>query len=242
MNNEASLNIKLYNNDCMNILRDIKSDTVDLAIIDPPYKTICGGSNNGKNAKRPKGILSNNKKIFNYQNNIKISDWIFEIYRVLKNSSHCYIFTNSLNLKEMIEESERAGFKLHNVLVWEKNNCTPSQFYMKNCEYVLFLRKGRAKWINNIGSSKTVHKFNNIVGNKLHPTEKPVDLLSFYITNSSKEGDLILDPFMGSGSTGESCILNNRNFIGIEIDHKYFEIADNRLNNLLEQERVNNES
>lgn len=242
MNNEASLNIKLYNNDCMNILRDIKSDTVDLAIIDPPYKTICGGSNNGKNAKRPKGILSNNKKIFNYQNNIKISDWIFEIYRVLKNSSHCYIFTNSLNLKEMIEESERAGFKLHNVLVWEKNNCTPSQFYMKNCEYILFLRKGKAKWINNIGESKTVHKFNNIIGGKNHPTEKPVDLLSFYITNSSKEGDLVLDPFMGSGSTGESCILNNRNFIGIEIDHKYFEIADNRLNTLLEQKRVNNES
>lgn len=174
-------------------------------------------------------MLGGNRKLFKYQNNIKIEDWMPEIFRVLKEQSHCYIFTNVLNLNKMINESKRVGFKLHNLLVWEKNNCTPSQYYMKNCEYILFLRKGKAKWINDIGSSKTVHKFNNIIGKKLHPTEKPVDLLEFYMNNSSKENDLVLDPFMGSGSTAIACVNANRKYIGFEIDEKYYNVANKRI-------------
>lgn len=99
---------------------------------------------------------------------------------------------------------------------------------MKNCEYVLFLRKGRAKRINNVGS-KTVHQFDNIMGNKQHPTEKPVDLMQYYISNSSNEGDIVFDPFMGSGSTGVAAKNLNRDFIGIELDENYFEIAKSRI-------------
>ena len=187
---------------------------VDLLVTDPPYKTITGGDSNGVNSVRPKGMLSGNRKLFTHQNNIKISDWMQLIYDCLKDNSHAYIFTNALNLTEMLNESQRIGFKLHNVLVWEKNNCTPSQFYMKNCEYVLFLRKGKAKWINDIGGSKTVHQFNNIIGHKVHPTEKPVDLLKFYIANSSKENDVVFDPFAGSGSTGVAALELHRRFLG----------------------------
>ena len=201
---------------------------MDLILTDPPYKTITGGDSNGANSERPKGMLQGNRKLFKHQS-IKISSWMPEIYRVLKEGSHCYIFTNSLNLQEMLNEATKVGFKLHNLLVWEKNNCTPSQYYMKNCEYVLFLRKGKAKWINNIGDSKTVHKFNNIIGNKLHPTEKPVDLLEYYILNSSEPNDIVFDPFMGSGSTGVAAFNTNRNFIGIELDEGYFNIAQNRI-------------
>ena len=104
------------------------------------------------------------------------------------------------------------GFKHINLLVWEKNNCTPSQFYMKNCEYTLLLRKGKSKYINKIGDSKTVHKFNNIIGNKVHPTEKPVELMKFYVENSSDVGDTVLDMFMGSCSTGVACLNTNRKF------------------------------
>lgn len=222
------MDVQIFNDDCLKIMKDIPDGSIDLVVTDPPYKTITGGDCDGKNSERPKGMLSGNRKLFKNQN-MKISDWIPEVFRVLKNGSHCYIFTNSLNLKEMLDESDKAGFKLHNLLIWEKNNCTPSQYYMKNCEYILFLRKGKAKWINNIGESKTVHKFNNIIGNKNHPTEKPVDLLKFYINNSSSLEDIVLDPFMGAGSTGVACIETNRKFIGIEIDDSYFEIAKNRL-------------
>ena len=74
-----------------------------------------------------------------------------------------------------------------------------------------------------------MHQFNNIIGNKLHPTEKPIDLLKFYVKNSSNVGDVVLDPFMGVGSTGVACKELNRDFIGCEIDDGYFEIAERRL-------------
>lgn len=154
-----------------------------------------------------------------------------EVYRILKNNSHCYIFTNSLNLGEMLTESRKVGFKLHNLLVWKKNNCTPSQFYMKNCEYVLFLRKGKAKWINDIGGSKTVHEFDNIIGNKIHPCEKPIPLLELYIKNSSKENDIVFDPFVGSGNIAVAALNTNRRYLGFEIDEEYFKVASKRIEN-----------
>lgn len=153
-----------------------------------------------------------------------------EVYRILKQESHAYIFTNVLNLTEMLNESQKVGFRLHNILVWQKNNCTPSQYYMKNCEYVLFLRKGKAKWINDIGGSKTVHQFDNIIGNKTHPCEKPVDLLKFYIRNSSSENDIIFDPFCGTGSTLVAAKELRRQYLGYEIDEEYFDIAVDKLN------------
>lgn len=106
---------------------------------------------------------------------------------------------------------------------------------MKNCEYVLFLRKGKAKWINDIGGSKTVHSFKNINGKKLHPTEKPVDLLEFYINNSSNENDIVFDPFMGSGSTAVATINTNRKYLGFEIDEEYIEIANKRLEDIINE-------
>jgi site-specific DNA-methyltransferase (adenine-specific) len=224
--------MELYNVDSIEFMKQMEDCSVSLIVTDPPYKTITGGNSDGANSKRPQGMLDGDRKLFKHQK-LKISDWISELYRVLKEGSHCYIMTNSLNMEEMLRESRKAGFKLHNILVWEKNNCTPSQYYMKNCEYTLFLRKGKAKWINNIGESKTVHKFNNIIGKKTHPCEKPVDLLEFYIANSidNKETDIVFDPFMGTGSCGEACKnLGINNFIGCEIDEYYFNIAKERLN------------
>lgn len=222
-------NITLYNDDCLNVFTTIENNSIDLIVTDPPYRTLTGGDTNPEKYQRPKGMLGGDRKLFKYQNNINVSEWMPELFRVLKDGTHAYIFTNFLNLREMLNTAIDVGFQIHTLLVWEKNNCTPSQFYMKNCEYVLFLRKGRAKWINNIGDSKTVHLFNNVV-NKSHPTEKPVDLLKFYIANSSDEGDLVLDPFMGSGSTGVACKELKRDFIGIEIDTNYYNIAENRIN------------
>lgn len=218
----------MINADSIQSMKNMESESIDVLVTDPPYKTITGGDSNGKNSERPKGMLSGNRKLFVHQN-IKISDWMPEVYRILKQGCHAYIFTNTLNLTEMLNESQKVGFKLHNLLVWQKNNCTPSQYYMKNCEYVLFLRKGKAKWINDIGGSKTVHQFDNIIGNKTHPCEKPVDLLKFYISNSSNEGDIVFDPFCGTGSTLVAAQELNRQYLGYEIDKEYFNVAVDKL-------------
>ena len=212
--------------DCLQRMKEIPDNSIDLCVSDIPYKLTGGGKGDGINSKRPKGILQDNAQLMKVP---KFKDWLPELYRVMNDGTHIYLMCNFLNLNQLMNDVQDAGFKTVNLLVWEKNNCTPSQFYMKNCEYTLLIRKGRSKYINNIGASKTVHKFDNIIGNKVHPTEKPIELMKFYIENSSNRGDTVLDMFMGSGSTGAACLNTNRRFIGIEMDEKYFDIAANRI-------------
>ena len=219
------MNVKLYNDDCLNVLKDIEDNTIDLVVTDPPYEVITGGRNGGVKGK-PSGILTENKQLM--KSIPKADLWLSECFRVMKDGTHIYIMTNTLNLTNYLNIINDVGFKLHNLLVWNKNNTTPNRWYMKNCEYVIFARKGFAKSINN-PSSQTVHNFDNIIGNKQHPTEKPVDLMKLYVGNSSQVGDTVLDPFMGVGSTGVACKELNRNFIGIELDEQYFDIATKRI-------------
>lgn len=228
MNNITTYIDTIIHDNAIPFMKNMPDRCVDLIVTDPPYKTITGGKNNGKNSKRPKGILLNNNRLFDHQADVDVSAWMPELYRILKDGCQCYIFSNLINLRDMLNIADFVGFKLHNLLVWQKNNCTPSQWYMKNCEYVLFLRKGSAKYINNIGGSKTVHQFDN-VKNKLHPTEKPIELLKFYISNSSQEDDIVFDPFCGSGTTCLASKQMGRHYVGIEIDDKYFNIATNRM-------------
>ncbi len=226
------MTIKLYNKDCLEVLKEISDKSIDLVITDPPYRTISGGRNDDLSRRKynsPTGILAKNDGRMFQHNDISFESWIPEIYRVLKDNSDFYCMTNALNLFKLYNVCINSGFKFHNLLVWEKNNATPNKWYMKNCEYVLYFYKGFAKPINNKGS-KTVHKFDN-VKIKNHPTEKPCSLMEFYVINSSEEGALVLDPFMGSGSTGLACKNTNRNFIGIELDEIYFNIAKERIEN-----------
>ena len=209
---------KIHCGNCIDLFKTIEDESIDLVVTDPPYRVISGGRPKIKG--QPSGILKKNDgKIFEH-NDINPEEWISEVYRVLKQGTQCYIMVNSLNMENYLRICREAGFGLHNILAWFKNNCTPSRWYMKNAEYILFLRKGKAKTINNVGS-KTVHEFDNIIGNKLHPTEKPIELMELYITNSSNTGDVVLDPFMGVGSTGLAALKNDRKFIGFEIDQKY---------------------
>lgn len=222
---------KLFKGDFLDIIKAIPNDSIDLVVTDPPYKVISGGKpHKGKGA--PSGMLSKNDgKIFKH-NDIKMENWIPEVYRVLKDGSQCYIMINVLNLENCMKICREVGFELHNVLIWKKNSCTPNKWYMKNCEFTLFLRKGKSKFINNCGS-KQVHEFNNIIGNKQHPTEKPVELMKLYIENSSEVGDTVFDPFMGAGATGVAALELGRSFIGCEIDD-YFDVAKERMENIKE--------
>lgn len=220
------MKIELYNESCLSVLdRFIKEGRkVDLIVTDPPYKVISGGN---KNTNAPKGCLAKNDgKIFKH-NDLKEEEWFPRIYEVLRDPGHAYIMVNTLNLERYLTLARKAGFLIHNLLIWEKNNVLPNRYYMKNIEYVLFLRKGKAFSINNKGS-KTCHKFKNLQGRD-HPSEKPIDLMEFYISNSSQEGETVMDFTMGGGSTGVACKNLNRNFIGIELDPEYFDLAKGKL-------------
>ena len=213
--------------DCLEVMRNLPDKSIDLVVTDCPYKTVKGGCTN-KAVKLTGATNENLKKgaVFN-NNTIKFKEWLPETYRVLKDNTHCYIMVNDRNLKDLIVEAENVGFKLLNILVWKKTRHTPNRYYLKNCEFIVFLRKGKAKNINNMGTFSVIEVPN--VEHKQHPSEKPINLMKILIENSSNENDLVLDMFMGSGSTGVACMNTNRRFIGFELDPQYFEVARKRL-------------
>ena len=219
--------IELWHGDCLELMKDIPDGSIDLVVTDPPYKTTSRGSSGGTG-----GILKEeiNKrgKVFKH-NDIEFNEWLPELYRVLKDTGHAYIMSNNKNLKNMLMEIENVGFNIYKTLIWAKNSPITNMYYMDSHEYIIFCRKGKAKRINNCGT-KSVLNIDN-PRNKVHPTEKPVELMEVLITNSSQEGELVFDPFMGSGTTGIACLNTNRKFIGIELDKDYFEIAKNRIEN-----------
>ena len=219
--------IELWHGDCLEMMKDIPNASIDLVVTDPPYKTTSRGSSGGTG-----GILKEeiNKrgKVFKY-NDIEFNEWLPELYRVLKDTGHAYIMSNNKNLKNMLMEIENVGFNIYKTLIWAKNSPITNMYYMDSHEYIIFCRKGKAKRINNCGTKSVLNVDNP--RNKVHPTEKPVELMEVLVTNSSQEGELVFDPFMGSGSTGIACINNNRNFIGIELDETYFNIAKERIEN-----------
>jgi len=137
------------------------------------------------------------------------------------------VMSNNRNIQPMLNAADKAGFGFHNLLVWDKVTATPNRWYMKNCEFTGLFYKGKAKQINNCSSMAGIrypHKDESD-----HPTEKPVGLMEYYILNSTQPGDLVIDPFMGSGTTGIAAIKNGRRFIGIELEKEWFDVARKRI-------------
>lgn len=257
MKNEQ-ISVKLYNDDCLKVLSTLPDESVDLVVTDCPYKIVAGGVTIKERSDECGGVLSKravadkgccssawirkdgqvpaavkNGKMFSH-NDIKFSEWLPDVYRVLKQGSHCYIMINARNLKELQTEAEKAGFKFQNILIWNKGNAVPNKYYMNAYEMILMLRKGPAKNINNMGTKNILDVKNSRI-NRLHPTEKPVELMKILIENSSNKNDIVLDPFMGAGSTGVASVEIGRSFIGIEIDKHYYDVSKLKLKDYIEE-------
>ncbi len=222
----------LFQGDCLDIMPLIPDNSIDCFVSDVPYKLVQGGVT-GKLSAKITGVALNfeNKNTKNgngnfKHNEIKFSEWLPNVFRILKDKSHCYIMVNDRNLQELLNESTKSKFKLLNVLVWNKNNAMPNHWYMKNAEFIVMLRKGGAKYINNQGTKQVIQIDN--VSKKQHPTEKPIDLMKILIANSTNENDVVADAFMGTGATCLAAKELNRKFIGIEKEPKYYEIACQR--------------
>ena len=224
---------KFYNDNCLDILKSMPNEMIDLIVTDPPYPTTARGSAGNSGGMLQKDI-NKKGKVFNH-NNIDCSEYAPEFYRLLKDGSHCYVMTNHINLINMLNTFTECGFHFIKSLIWDKGNKIMGQYYMSQFEYILFFRKGRGVKINNCGTSDILSvpnkKTKDKNGKNIHDTEKPVDLMKILIENSSKENQLVLDPFMGVGSTAIACQETNRNFIGIELDENYFNLAKERIRN-----------
>ena len=229
--------IKLINGNCLDTLKNIPNESIDLIVTDPPYPTTSRG-NAGNSGGMLQKDINKKGKVFTY-NNINCKEYAPEFYRLLKDGSHCYVMTNHINLIDMLNTFTDVGFHFIKSLIWNKGNKIMGQYYMSQYEYILFFRKGKGKKINNCGTSDILSISNKKTkdkdGKNIHDTEKPVELMEVLVNNSSQENELVLDPFMGVGSTGIACIKNKRNFIGIELDENYFNIAKSRIEETKEQ-------
>jgi site-specific DNA-methyltransferase (adenine-specific) len=222
--------IKIINDNALNVFKTIKDNSIDLIITDPPYKTTSRGSS-GTMGGYWKSKIAKSGKIFT-NNNISCKDYMPELFRVLKDKSILYIMSNNKNLIEMLNEGIKVGFNFVKSLIWNKGNKICGKYYMGCYEYILLFRKGGDRPINDCGTPDilniSIKKSKDIEGNNLHDTEKPKELWKVLIKNSSNEGDLVLDPFCGIANDGIACKELNRDFIGIEIDGTYYNVAIER--------------
>ena len=228
--------------DTRELIKELADESVDLVVSDIPYRCVSGGdakgvwrdkmcgrmlAKHGRDNRESDYDNVKKGKLFDH-NDIDFSEWMSEVWRVLKMDSHCYLMVNGRNLKDLWLEAERSGFMYQQLLVWDKGNATPNRYYMNGCEFILMLRKGMATNVNDMGMSNLL-SVPNIVANKLHPTGKPVELMEILIRQSSDPDDVVLDPFAGSGSTLLAAKRLCRHYIGFEIDQKYYDIAVKRL-------------
>lgn len=225
--------IELYNDDCLNILKTIPNESIHLVVTDPPYRITSRGSSGNTGGMFQKEI-NKNGRVFEY-NDITPPQYAPELYRVLRQNTHCYVMCNHVNLIDMLNVFTSVGFGFVKSLIWDKGNKINGKFYMSQFEYILLFRKGGERIINNCGTSDIISirniKHKNLDGTNIHDSEKPVELMQCLIENSSDETEIVLDPFVGSGSTAVACLNSYRNFIGIEIDKKYYDIAQARVQN-----------
>lgn len=216
--------IEIHNDDCLTMLKGIKSKSIDLVVTDPPYKVDTKGAG-------VYGSVAQFKQIECMADGIK-DELLDELCRVMK-KINIYLFCSKNQLVPLINyfTDKKCNW---NLLTWHKTNPIPTcnNKYLPDTEYVLFFREKGVKIQGTYDTKKTYFITPINAKDKAlyqHPTCKPVEILQNFIVNSSNENDVVLDPFMGSGSTGVACINTHRNFIGIEINAKYYETAKTRL-------------
>ena len=222
------MNINLLHGNCLELMKDIPDKSIDLVVTDPPYKIETSGG----------GLYTQpDKQYIKELNSMKdgfdplILD---EMCRVMK-KTNIYFFCSQKQIMQLLDYFVTKRKCNWNIISWHKTNPIPAcgNKYLTDTEFILFFREKGVKIYGSYDTKRTYYVTSlNQKEKKLygHPTVKPVDILKNLIINSSLENDLILDPFMGSGTTGVACLNTNRNFIGIELDDEYFEIAKRRIN------------
>ena len=221
----SSIDLRL--GDCLEVLKSIPDNSIDLIVTDPPYLIDAGKSG---------GAFGTDKR--SYHKDVKtLSDGITsqvldESVRVLK-KPNIYLWCNKNQLRQYIDYFEGIGCTTE-LLTWHKTNPVPAcgNKYLTDTEFILFFRQKGVKVHGSFNTKRTWYatplnqKDKKIYG---HPTIKPLEIIENLVINSSLEGGQVLDPFMGSGTTGAACKHLRRNFIGIEIDQNYFATAKERI-------------
>lgn len=205
-------------------LRSLPSSSVDLVVTDPPYESLEKHRAIGTTT-RLKVSKSSSNEWFRIFPNARFDELFVELFRVMRKDSHLYLFCDAETAFIAKPIGERAGFKFWKPLVWDKKQIGMGYHYRSRYEFVLFFEKGKRK-LKDLGISDIIEAPRVRNG---FPTEKPVSVSKVLVGQSSDEGDLVIDPFMGSGSAGVAAITLGRTFLGNDISDAAVALARSRL-------------
>lgn len=231
----------IYNADCISALRLIPDNSVDLILTDPPYNLGIFMHKRGTNL----GKMRENHFAYSGWDDLEFEEWraemdkfISECHRILKPKGALIIFMSIIKVETIINLAVSHKFYYKTVGTWHKKNPMPRNmnlhFINSTESWLYFINDGTTGTFNNGG--KPVHDFvetatisNAERKHGKHPTQKPIALMRHFINLLSNPGDVVLDPFMGSGTTGVAAVNENRRFIGIELNPDYFNLSNSRL-------------
>lgn len=216
----------IYNGDAYELIKQIPDKSIDLIYTDIPYLYANGGGGNSELSKR---IIAKNQSIKDISNGIDYS--IFEEFKRVLKKLNLFIWCSKMQIIDILNYFAKYNFE---ILVWCKTNPQPAtnNIWLPDIEYCLYFReKGvklndgyelKSKWYVGAINQRDKKLYN-------HPTIKPLDLVERHIKETTKVGGVVLDAFLGSGTTAVACKELNRQYIGFEIDKKYYNIANDRL-------------
>jgi len=225
--------MKLYNDDCYNVIENLESGSVDMILTDPPYEIENQGG----------GLMNSTCRVFLKEINdmgmckteFDPKDFLPKTVRLFKSKEHynAIYFCSRLQVADYLNFAIEEEFQ-YGIMFWHKTDPPPlcNNKYLNDIELIVYI-KGKKSKIYGDYSTKSLVYTSGInrkdKDNWDHPTIKPLELINKFVINHTKENEVVFDPFMGSGTTGVSCKILNRDFIGVEKTEKYYRVAKKRI-------------
>jgi site-specific DNA-methyltransferase (adenine-specific) len=221
---------ELFTSDAVKWLNGLADESVDLIVTDPPYESLEKHRAIGTTTRLKHSKASSNDW-FPIFPNARFEELFCELHRVLGRDRHFYLFCDAETMFVAKPIAERVGFRFWKPLVWDKRKIGMGYHYRARCEFILFFEKGKRR-LNDLGQPDVI-ECPSIRGG--YPTEKPAAVSEILVRQSTQRGELVIDPFMGSGSVGVAAAAQERNFLGNDINPAASDLARTRLEILAQQ-------
>lgn len=238
--------VQLFHGDCLEVMKSIPDGSIDAVMTDPPYNISQDCTSLDRSKFKNEKMRRNRKTSLDYGDWDKkerseffsfTENWYAECSRVLKDGGAFISFFSKQDISLLAWLGEEHGIRFRTFFDMIKTNPMPSVYrrnYLSAIETAFVGSKGDSSWVFNFTTQQGMRNYfltpnKSIYGETDHPCEKPVDLMRHFVRIHTNEGMTVLDPFMGSGTTGVACIMEGRNFIGIESDAKWFETGNRRI-------------
>lgn len=232
---------QIFCKDAIELMKELPDKSVDLVLTDPPYELDWRQSINFKNRK---SMFHHKEETQKWDRGVEeLYKNIFSMFdKIVKFSGSVILFTRSEYITYAVDECKKNGFANKATIVWHKTNPMPQvrkKNYLSSIETLLWVARYNEKKYPFVFNFKTQNEMHNFIemplcgGNERteHPTQKPLKLIKYLLEIHSNKGQTVLDPFCGSGTTCVAAKALGRRFIGIDIEQKYVDIANRRLNN-----------